>query len=60
MITITYKCCNLIGLENSATKMKTLYNELVTQVNQQQQFKRAGSTQANATISNVYQIHKQQ
>ena len=35
------------------------YNELVTQVNQQQQCVRERNKQANATISNVYTIHKQ-
>ena len=36
------------------------YNELVTQVNQQQQCVREGYRQANATITIMYTIHKQQ
>ena len=36
------------------------YNELVIQVNQQQQCEREGNRQTNATISNVYTMHKQQ
>ena len=48
--------CHRLTLETINKSYTNIYNELVTQVNQQQQCEREGNRQANATISNAYTI----